>query len=425
METMLIFGKAYSQKKTHLDATHRARSPEETIRDYSRFMPQLGITRLANITGLDCVGIPVAVAIRPNSRSLAVSQGKGINLPAAKASALMESIELWHAEHIINPLRYESYETLRRWDPVVDIMRLPLRRGCQQLRLDRPMLWVEGWDIVDQRTMWVPFEFVCMNTVRPLGQEQTFFVSTNGLASGNHLLEALEHALCELIERDTIAFHFEEGASAFARCKVDLNTVKDVICSPLLASFRQAGIEVAVFDFTSHSSVPTFAAGIADSMDRSSWHPLGAFWGYGTHLSPVVALSRALTEAAQSRLTIISGSRDDNPHGVYASLTGGEQLESVREQVFNPSPVLAFNGLHSLATDTFEGDIEVLIDAILNLELNTAVVVDLTQPTIGIPVVKAIVPGLEIQAHGAPVQPGDRMRERLRRSSTTRALGLQ
>src|ERR1700722_5426568 len=38
---------------------------------------------------------------------------------------------------------------------------------------------------------------------------------------------------------------------------------------------------------------------------------MGSYWGSGTHLAKDIALSRALTEAIQSRATIITGSRDD------------------------------------------------------------------------------------------------------------------
>jgi len=60
-------------------------------------MSRMGITRLGNITGLDRIGIPVAVAVRPNSRSVSVSQGKGLELAQAMASALMEACEGFHA----------------------------------------------------------------------------------------------------------------------------------------------------------------------------------------------------------------------------------------------------------------------------------------------------------------------------------------
>jgi ribosomal protein S12 methylthiotransferase accessory factor len=56
------------------------------------------ITRPGNITGLDRIGIPVAVVVRPNSRSVSVSQGKGLELPQSMASALMEACEGFHAE---------------------------------------------------------------------------------------------------------------------------------------------------------------------------------------------------------------------------------------------------------------------------------------------------------------------------------------
>lgn len=73
-------------------------SAEETLARVKPLFPLFGITRVANVTGLDTIGIPVVMVNRPNSRGLAVSQGKGVTLAAAKASAVMESIESWHAE---------------------------------------------------------------------------------------------------------------------------------------------------------------------------------------------------------------------------------------------------------------------------------------------------------------------------------------
>ena len=78
--------------KAYRAGTHRTVPPAETVRKALRFAPVMGITRVANVTGLDNVGVPVVTVSRPNSRSLAVTQGKGVDLTAAKASALMESI---------------------------------------------------------------------------------------------------------------------------------------------------------------------------------------------------------------------------------------------------------------------------------------------------------------------------------------------
>ena len=96
--------------KTYLEGTHRIVEPDVTVARMRRFMPLMGITRIADVTGLDRLGIPVTIVCRPNSRSVAVSQGKGTTLAAAEASGLMESIESYHAERITLPLKYAGYE---------------------------------------------------------------------------------------------------------------------------------------------------------------------------------------------------------------------------------------------------------------------------------------------------------------------------
>jgi hypothetical protein len=57
-------------------ATHRVVAPAETLARYRPLAQSIGITRLGNITGLDHIGIPVVVTVRPNSRSVSVSQGR-------------------------------------------------------------------------------------------------------------------------------------------------------------------------------------------------------------------------------------------------------------------------------------------------------------------------------------------------------------
>ena len=78
----------HSTTKAYLRGTHRQRPPAETVARVRQLMPVMGITRVANVTGLDFVGVPVVMVTRPNSRSLAVSQGKGLDLDTAKASGL-------------------------------------------------------------------------------------------------------------------------------------------------------------------------------------------------------------------------------------------------------------------------------------------------------------------------------------------------
>ncbi len=392
---MKIGNQNYSQGKHHLGGgTHRSRTPTETIRVYSRFMPTLGITRLANVTGLDYIGIPVYQAVRPNSRSLAVSQGKGIDANHAKASALMESMEFWHAENIDKVVRIESHFTLSQFETVVDVTRLPLRSGSH-LRLDLPMPYLNGYDLISGEDTWVPYEFVTMNTALSLGSTLTFFNSSNGLASGNHILEASLHGLCEVVERDALATWYSLSDKARNSTKIDLTTVDDPHCAELLARYERAEINVAAWDVTSDIEIPTYAVAICERWERPRWRRMGIFEGSGTHPSSTVALARALSEAAQSRLTIITGSREDNPPGVYVEETNDAWLSHQRETFFGTTGKLRFDSRWDVATTSFEGDIEVILTQFRKADIDSSIIVDLTKNAVGVPVVKVVVPGLE------------------------------
>ncbi|MFT7675957.1 MAG: YcaO-like protein with predicted kinase domain, partial [Gammaproteobacteria bacterium] len=100
-------------QKTFMNGALLCVEPSKTLERVMPWMSYMGITRIANVTGLDRIGIPVVMVCRPNSRSVAVSQGKGLTLDAAKASGLMESVESWHAERIEHPLKLSSFADLR------------------------------------------------------------------------------------------------------------------------------------------------------------------------------------------------------------------------------------------------------------------------------------------------------------------------
>jgi YcaO-like protein with predicted kinase domain len=186
------------EPKAFTNGTHRASAPAETLSRAAPHLPAMGITRIANITGLDRIGIPVVVATRPNSRALSVSQGKGLDLDSAKASAVMESIESHHAEQIDLPLRLGSCTDVRKTLKVIEIE--DLQRPAVGVFDDTiELLWVEGCDLMSDENLWLPFEMVHTNfTVpKPTGTG-CFYASSNGLASGNSLAEAISHAVCEL-----------------------------------------------------------------------------------------------------------------------------------------------------------------------------------------------------------------------------------
>lgn len=115
--------------KVYQHGTHRSAAPTKTIARLLPYLSDMGITRIANVTGLDRIGIPVVMVTRPNSRSVSVSQGKGLDLDAAKASALMEAVEVWHAEQVDLPMIYGSYTVMNLFALRINRIHAAVRRA--------------------------------------------------------------------------------------------------------------------------------------------------------------------------------------------------------------------------------------------------------------------------------------------------------
>ena len=375
--------------KTYTLGTHRTVPPIETLARVRPMFPAMGITRLANITGLDTIGIPVAQDIRPNSRSLAVSQGKGVDLPSALASAAMESIEGWHAENTGGPLQHRSYlDMLRHGFPAADPYQLPASPDHPFLP-HQPILWMEGEDWLARKNVWAPFSLVHTAYLVPHNQDG-FFGSSSGLASGNQLHEAITHALCELMERHTIAgLDTLDDASLHAR-RIDLDTVDDETCRAILRKLRDAGVHTVVHDATTNFDVPCFRAVIYDA-DPGPFRRVVTAGGYGCHTVREVALLRAITEAAQSRLTYIAGSRDDMQPDEVERATD-PALASAMHAL--PPGTRSFTQIPTHHHDTFEQDVAFLLARLDACGFHSAILFNLTQPQFEIPVVRAIVPGI-------------------------------
>jgi YcaO-like protein with predicted kinase domain len=388
-----FFDRELAQPKLHHEGTHRSRSPRETLEAYLPLAPTFGITRLANVTGLDYVGVPVYQCVRPNSRTLSVSQGKGIDLESAKASALMESIESWHAETMAVSTRFESPELLASHAEIVDLERLQ-RVSARRVERDLPLPWVEGFDIARNARVFVPYELIDLNRVDGVRTPPLFQSSSNGLASGNHLLEAISHGLCEVIERDAYALWlFDSGDFLRTAGLVKLDTIDHPDCRRMIERFHEAGLFLAVYDVTSDVGVPCYQCLLVDPPE--SFRPLGPVWGFGCHFAPEIALLRALTETAQVRLTRIAGARDDLTYAHYAPIRPNDPTATLAELLMVTEGAVDFRSRPSLATESFQGDVTIAIERLRAVGCESVVVIDLTHRKLGIPVVKVIVPGLE------------------------------
>ncbi len=379
--------------KAYRAGTHRSVAPEETIRRAWRLAPIMGITRIGNVTGLDVVGVPVVTVIRPNARSLAVAQGKGLTLAAAKASGLMESVESYHAETITLPLRYCSLNELRFAHRVVDPSQWPAV-ATSSFHPNLRLLWCEGRDLIDGGPAFVPYELVHTDYTwpQPAGSG-CFAASSNGLASGNHLLEAISHAICEVVERDANSLWMLRQPTDRGSRQLDLSTIDDAACSEIIGKFEAAGLEVSAWDMTTDTGIASFYCVIFHAADDPTrWLPPAA--GAGCHPSRAIALLRALTEAAQTRLVMISGSRDDVGRASYARHRYGGVLAELRAHAGRPGP-RNFRDAPDCDADTFEDDVAWLLTRLREAGVNHVVAIDLTKDAFKLPVVRVVIAGLE------------------------------
>ena len=386
-----------SCKKTYNIETQRAVPLEETLARIEPKVPAAGITRVADITNLDRIGIPVFSCIRPTAEegAITVYNGKGATVEESRISAIMEGIERYSSELHDRKVHLAPYDEMLAHGQVLDPKDLILPANAN---VDRPMPWVEGYDIANNREIIIPAHAV----FHPLPRNflPLFRTNTNGLASGNTLEEAVFHALSEVIERDAwslVEFSRDTGTSVI--------NIDDTACLGMQKKFADAQVEVRVKDITSDIGIPTMAAVADDVLLRD---PMLLTIGIGTHTSARIAVMRALTEVAQSRLTQIHGAREDTTLAELRKKMGYDRAKRINAYWFKDNGVVDYNRIASFDSDDFLTDIQFVIEALKKRGLDRVIVVDLTREEIGIPVVRVIVPGLEVYAMD-PERRGERV----------------
>lgn len=371
--------------------THRVVPPQVTLDRVRPYLLSMGITRVANITGLDRTGFPVVTVYRPNARSLSVSQGKGLDIESARVSGIMESVETYHGEHIHAPLRYGSVDELEQRLPLADVSRLP-RSEARRYSRDSSMFWIEGLNWLDQSPLWLPLETVSVDYTLPLPPGSgSFAASSNGLASGNTRLEAISHGIGEVVERDAATLWKLRGAAQRSEQMIDPDSVDDPDCQVALARFADAGIGISIWDVTSDAGIAAFCC-LAHG-DSEDW--ADPEFGAGCHPAREVALLRALTEAAQARTTFIAGSRDDLGAALYRHTARRERREYCLDLLSGHEPNGDFMRTPTFASDAIADDVNWMLERLQTIGIGQVVVVDLTRAEFALPVVRVVIPGLE------------------------------
>jgi ribosomal protein S12 methylthiotransferase accessory factor len=274
-------------------------------------LPVHGITRVGLLTGLDVLGIPVAFAARPNSRALSVTQGKSLCADEARLGAVMEALEQAFAERseeltVCRATRAEIARLGRAADPS------DFRRAARPSGADAQIAWARATSLISGAVLFVPLELVGLD-LRKDGRPDVAVnpISGIGLAAGPCWEAAATHALLEVIEHNATAalgmFGFLDGLARPVRWEENDDPALDDIG----ARIARAGFSYQLYDLSSPSGLPVIAALLECPDPVRGWT---RFAGFACRFSPEHAAEAALLEAVQSRLTVISGARDDlNP----------------------------------------------------------------------------------------------------------------
>jgi ribosomal protein S12 methylthiotransferase accessory factor len=279
----------------------------------SALAQRIGVSRVAHLTGLDRVGLPVAAAIRPGSRNLTVSFGKGWTVEAAEVSAVMEAAELFFSERPPHPPVSACYAQLTA-GAAVDPAALAERAEVSGLA-QRSFDWVTGRVVGTGAGILVPWPVVSMDyTVAARAAPRVLAFGATGLAAGFDADAALLHGLYEVVERDCHQAWNMADDEVRETSLVDPGTLATPAVTSLLDLIVAAGLRLLLWEMTGEDGIPCF---LAEVFDPAAGASTAYVQGAAARLQSDEAAERAIMEALQIRLTYISGGRDDLDYDDY------------------------------------------------------------------------------------------------------------
>ncbi len=276
----------------------RGRRPAGGKRSYFRIsiLEQVPITRVADLTALDVLQVPVFTSVTPMAKDLTTHLGKGMDKEAARVGAVMEAIERISAQELDGKLHQFTYSELTSCGAnVADPLWFDLPRASSY-RQDRKFEWVEGWELVSSRPIWI-----LADLARSPATEQILDqVDTNGLAAGFTHSQALRSGILEVVERDAVSQHhfFHRFGQAGDRGPVGRRI--DMTSLPpgpgaLADRARNAGLELILEDLTTDLQIPVISSTLIDRAfpGVSGPMPLVAE-GWGADLRAAAAATHAI-----------------------------------------------------------------------------------------------------------------------------------
>ena len=303
-------------------------------------------------------------------RGTATTYGRGLSVADARASYAMEMVERASSYASVEggqglcrvtglsrstPLFWGSVSALRaEGHGVLDPHVLPLDAPYA----DQSLYWMEATEAGSGTSVLVPAQSVylfcnldevnlCMNP------------GSTGLASGNTLAEAKVAALTEILERDA------EATMPYDRSRCFTLRSRDVRVQGLLDDYAARGIHVQFLDLTTEFGVPCYQAFVM---------------GQKGEICRATGAGLCGQRAALSALTEVPWAYPGGP-------ASGPALRGLPERVLEDLPD------YSLESPTRNVQ---LLEEVLLAHGRRPLYVELTREDLEFPVVRALVPGLEL-----------------------------
>lgn len=399
------------------DAMGRVRTPDETYAAYEYLVnPVTGIMPAVSSVGSAIAPVFVAghnAALRfERLKTLANhirnrSAGKGRTQSQARTGALCEAVERYSAV-------FQGYErtqrtTLRKLgeqaiDPTECLLfsdrQYDLRQAHNAVhphfnripeRFDAtiPILWSPLYSLTRNMIRFLPTSLLYFGSAQLPAEHARFCSSdSNGNASGNTHAEAILQGLCELIERDAVALWWYNRD---AMLEIDLDSFEDPYFSALRSYYGSLSPAFWVLDLTSDIGV-TACVAISRRLEGPQQDII---LGFGAHLSPRLAVQRAVTEMNQLLPHASDSNRRRAAKGdtleefdTWCATATVEALSYLR-----PAGRKTFSDLPELSSDDVVEDLN-RCRRLVEQQGIEVLVLDHTRPDIGMPVVKVVAPGM-------------------------------
>ncbi len=410
------------RKKTFTtDGGHRCFFPEETLRKYQHHIsPITGVVReLEKVS--QSHGLTHTYAARHHFASMfddldslrqnitGRSAGKGKTDWQARASAFCEAIERYAGvfqgdeirqtgsyqqmrDKAIHPnacmnFSQEQYKNRQEWNISCSSF---FQRVPEPFDEEKKIEWTPIWSLTDREFKYLPTAYCYHGYPKPLKPD--CWADANGCAAGNTLEDAILQGFMELVERDSVALWWY---NRIKRPRVDLDSFGEPYFQALKDYYHTIHRELWVLDITSDLNIPAFAA-ITRRTDREIEDIV---LGYGAHFDPQIAILRALTEANQILLAVLSAHADGSTQYLsYEPLAiDWWKTATLQNQPYlipddSVAPKVRANYSHLWSDDLLE-DV-MTCKQIVEKKGMEMLVLDQTRPDIELKVVKVIIPGM-------------------------------